>query len=162
MLGSIFWDFYKPLWFPLNPSDIAKRETILEGNNVSHGMWLELIWTVTPSIILFLIAIPSFSLLYSMDEVIDPALTLKSIGHQWYWSYEYSDYFTETGKSVSFDSYMIPTEELQPGQHRLLEVDNSIVLPTDTHIRVLVPQLTFCIAGPSPLWVLRLTLCRGV
>jgi len=85
--GSILWDFYIKLWYPALPTDIDVREDILVGSRVTHGMWLELVWTITPSVILFLIAIPSFSLLYSMDEVIDPALTLKAVGHQWYWSY---------------------------------------------------------------------------
>ena len=138
MFVSIFLDFYMPLWFPGSASDISKRETVLAGVNVTHGMWLELIWTVMPSVILFFIAIPSFSLLYSMDEVIDPSLTIKAIGHQWYWSYEYGDYFTDTGKTLNFDSYMIPSDDLEQGQHRLLEVDNPVVLPVDTHIRVLV------------------------
>jgi cytochrome c oxidase subunit 2 len=138
MFISIFLDFYVPLWFPSSISDISKRETVLAGINVTHGMWLELVWTVMPSIILFFIAIPSFSLLYSMDEVIDPSLTIKAIGHQWYWSYEYGDYFADTGKILSFDSYMLPSSDLEEGQHRLLEVDNPVVLPVDTHIRVLV------------------------
>lgn len=87
MLLSIFLDFYRPLNSPAGVADLFRREVMLEGNNVTHGVWLELIWTVIPSVVLFFIAIPSFSLLYSMDEVIDPALTLKAIGHQWYWSY---------------------------------------------------------------------------
>jgi cytochrome c oxidase subunit 2 len=92
-----------------------------------------------------LIAVPSFALLYSMDEVIDPAITLKVVGHQWYWSYEYSDHkrpsefgATEYVGNVSFDSYMVPDEELRVGELRLLEVDNDVVLPIDTHIRVLI------------------------
>lgn len=73
-----------------------------------------------------------------MDEVIAPAMTLKTIGRQWYWSYEYSDYVTdENTESVSFDSYMIPTSDLEPGQLRLLEVDNRVVVPVDTHIRII-------------------------
>jgi len=103
---------------------------------VSHGTLIEIIWTLTPSLILVIIAIPSFSLLYAMDELIDPAVTLKAIGKQWYWTYEYSDYETEQG-SIVFDSYMVPSDELKPGQLRLLEVDNRIVLPVNTHIRLL-------------------------
>lgn len=101
---------------------------------IVHGTAIEIIWTVTPSLILILIAVPSFALLYSMEEVVDPALTLKVIGHQWYWSYEYSDY----PETIAFDSYMIPEEDLELGQLRLLEVDNRIVLPAHTHIRVII------------------------
>lgn len=110
-------------------------------SEVSHGALIEIIWTVTPSLILVVIAIPSFSLLYAMDEVIDPAVTLKAIGKQWYWTYEYSDYVSANeGESnpIIFDSYMVPTEDLKPGELRLLEVDNRVVLPVNTHIRLLV------------------------
>ncbi len=101
-----------------------------------HNTKLEVIWTVIPTIVLIFIAIPSFILLYSLDEVINPSITLKAIGHQWYWSYEYSDYTEEN--SINFDSYMINEGDLQFGQFRLLEVDNRVVLPVNTHIRVLI------------------------
>lgn len=107
-------------------------------SKVTHGVTLEIIWTIIPSIILIFIAIPSIELIYSMDEVIDPAITIKAIGHQWYWSYEYSDYNSSDEDSLAFDSYMIPEEDLNIGQYRLLEVDNPIVLPTNTHVRVII------------------------
>jgi len=135
---QILWDFLRPFSRPASLKDLSFRSLLLQGNRVTHGTALEVVWTVTPSLILMLIAVPSFALLYSMDEVIDPSLTIKAIGHQWYWSYEYSDYALDKGSSLSFDSYMIPTEELKPGQFRLLEVDNSVVLPVSTHVRVLV------------------------
>jgi cytochrome c oxidase subunit 2 len=100
----------------------------------THGTLLEMIWTISPALILIAIAFPSLRLLYLIDEVINPALTIKIIGHQWYWSTEYSD-FTENN---SFDSFMITTDELQDGQLRLLEVDNRILVPVDTSIRVIV------------------------
>lgn len=103
----------------------------------NHGTLIELIWTITPAIILIAIAFPSFKLLYLMDEVIDAQLTIKAIGHQWYWSYEYSDYIDENNEGISFDSYMVPTTDLEPGQLRLLEVDNRVIVPVDTHIRVI-------------------------
>ncbi|CAH8307723.1 unnamed protein product [Eruca vesicaria subsp. sativa] len=85
------------------------------------------------------IAIPSFALLYSMDEVVvDPAITIKAIGHQWYWTYEYSDYNSSDEQSLTFDSYMIPEEDLELGQSRLLEVDNRVVVPAKTHLRIIV------------------------
>ena len=99
------------------------------------GTLLEIVWTIVPAIILVLIALPSLKLLYLMDEVMDPALTIKAIGHQWYWSYEYSDYQTET---LEFDSYMVPSSDLNKGDFRLLEVDNRLVIPINTHVRVLV------------------------
>lgn len=105
---------------------------------ITHGTAIEIAWTIAPSLILLLIAIPSFALLYSLDEVVDPAVTIKAIGHQWYWSYEYSDYNQTDDSSIAFDSYMIPDDDLQVGAFRLLEVDNRVVLPVNTHIRVII------------------------
>jgi len=107
-------------------------------SKVVHGTVIELVWTIIPSIILVIIAIPSFALLYSMDEVIEPAVTLKVVGHQWYWTYEYSDYNNSEEDTIQFDSYMIAEDDLDFGQIRLLEVDNRVVLPINTHIRVLM------------------------
>lgn len=73
-----------------------------------------------------------------MDEVIDPAITIKVVGHQWYWSYEYSDYATQDGTSINFDSYMVPEEDLELGDLRLLEVDNRVLVPYNTHVRAIV------------------------
>uniref|UniRef100_A0AB39A6D9 Cytochrome c oxidase subunit 2 n=1 Tax=Holothuria sp. Ciliksiz TaxID=3238277 RepID=A0AB39A6D9_9ECHN len=98
-----------------------------------EGQELETIWTIVPAVILVFIAFPSLQLLYLMDEVNNPFLTIKAIGHQWYWSYEYTDYH-----EIEFDSYMIPTSDLLEGQPRLLEVDNRLVLPFQNPIRVLV------------------------
>nr|YP_009751171.1 cytochrome c oxidase subunit II [Holothuria leucospilota]QIJ98706.1 cytochrome c oxidase subunit 2 [Holothuria leucospilota] len=98
-----------------------------------NGQELETIWTIVPALILVFIALPSLQLLYLMDEVNNPFLTVKAIGHQWYWSYEYTDYH-----EIEFDSYMIPTSDLLDGQPRLLEVDNRLILPFQNPIRVLV------------------------
>nr|AFG29135.1 cytochrome c oxidase subunit II [Tetanocera kerteszi] len=98
-----------------------------------HGQLIEIIWTILPAIILLFIAFPSLRLLYLLDEINTPAITLKSIGHQWYWSYEYSDFL-----NIEFDSYMIPLNELMSDGFRLLDVDNRIVLPMNSHVRVLV------------------------
>lgn len=105
---------------------------------IIHGTAIEIGWTVAPSLILVLIAIPSFALLYSMDEVVDPAVTVKAIGHQWYWSYEYSDYNQSDEEGIGFDSYMVPEDDLADGQLRLLEVDNRVVVPVNTHIRMII------------------------
>jgi len=90
-----------------------------------------------PSYILVLIAVPSFLLLFSMEEVLNPNITFKAIGHQWYWSYEYSDY-SDQGTTIAFDSNMVYEEELNMGDFRLLQVDHPVILPTDLHIRVIV------------------------
>nr|YP_010127277.1 cytochrome c oxidase subunit II [Paraconotrochus antarcticus]QPO84681.1 cytochrome c oxidase subunit II [Paraconotrochus antarcticus] len=100
-----------------------------------EGTVLEIVWTIVPAMVLVLIALPSLRLLYFMDEVVNPALTIKAIGHQWYWAYEYSDYEEEP---ICFDSYMTPVSELAHGDFRLLEVDQRLFLPIETHIRILV------------------------
>nr|QLY89512.1 cytochrome c oxidase subunit II [Myospila meditabunda] len=98
-----------------------------------HGQTIEVIWTILPAIILLFIALPSLRLLYLLDEINEPSITMKAIGHQWYWSYEYSDF-----NNIEFDSYMIPTNELPNNGFRLLDVDNRIVLPMNLQIRILV------------------------
>nr|UPL66026.1 cytochrome c oxidase subunit II [Calacanthia angulosa] len=101
--------------------------------NLLEGQTIEFIWTILPAVTLIFIALPSLRLLYLMDEMNNPTITIKAIGHQWYWSYEYSDF-----KNIEFDSYMKPTNELTESEFRLLEVDNRVVLPMNNQIRILV------------------------
>nr|WMV01988.1 cytochrome oxidase c subunit 2 [Plagiodera versicolora] len=98
-----------------------------------EGQLIEIIWTILPTLTLIFIAIPSLRLIYILDEVNNPMITIKTIGHQWYWSYEYSDF-----KNIEFDSYMLPTNELNSFNFRLLDVDNRIVIPFESQIRMLV------------------------
>jgi cytochrome c oxidase subunit 2 len=109
----------------------AKRHPV--PTRTTHNPVIEILWTVVPVLILVLIAIPSFKLMYYMDEVPDAKMTIKVTGHQWYWSYEYPD----QGK-LTFDSNMIQDKDLKPGQERMLEVDNPLVVPVGTTIRVQV------------------------
>jgi cytochrome c oxidase subunit 2 len=130
-------------------------------SQITHGTTIEIIWTVTPSLILMIIAIPSFALLYSIDEVIDPSVTLKVIGHQWFWSYEYSDFSQTLNKTIQFDSYMVATDDLNPGELRLLETDNRVVLPTKTHIRVLVTSSDVLHSWAVPSLGIKMDACPG-
>nr|AQP27552.1 cytochrome c oxidase subunit 2 [Hospitalitermes sp. C TB-2017] len=98
-----------------------------------EGQMVETLWTIAPAIILVFIAIPSLRLLYLMDEIHNPAMTLKTVGHQWYWSYEYSD-FTK----LEFDSYMTQQEDQTMNMFRLLDTDNRVVLPMNSPIRIIV------------------------
>nr|YP_010718932.1 cytochrome c oxidase subunit II [Parnassius orleans]AIT70896.1 cytochrome c oxidase subunit II [Parnassius nomion]AJR33131.1 cytochrome c oxidase subunit 2 [Parnassius nomion]WDQ44535.1 cytochrome c oxidase subunit II [Parnassius orleans]WDV10677.1 cytochrome c oxidase subunit II [Parnassius orleans] len=98
-----------------------------------EGQMIELIWTIIPAITLIFIALPSLRLLYLLDELNNPLITLKSIGHQWYWSYEYSDF-----NNIEFDSYMIQYNKNTPENFRLLDVDNRIILPMNNQIRIMV------------------------
>jgi cytochrome c oxidase subunit 2 len=131
VLVFVMWMLFRTLWhFHESKNPVPSK--------IIHGTTLEIVWTVTPAFILMIIAIPSFALLYSIDEIVDPAVTIKAIGHQWYWTYEYSDYSHLDDGSIVFDSYMIPEEDLELGQLRLLEVDNRVVVPVHTHVRVVV------------------------
>jgi len=130
-------------------------------SQITHGTTIEIIWTVTPSLILMVIAIPSFALLYSIDEVIDPSVTLKVIGHQWFWSYEYSDFSQTLNKTIQFDSYMVSTDDVNAGEIRLLETDNRVVLPTKTHIRVLVTSSDVLHSWAVPSLGVKMDACPG-
>jgi ubiquinol-cytochrome c reductase cytochrome b subunit len=106
--------------------------------HVRHGTLIELIWTITPAIILILIAFPSFKLLYLMDEITDPAMVVIAEGHQWYWSYQYPDFLTSSDENIEFDSYLVPESDLEDGTLRLLEVDNRVIIPELTHVRFII------------------------
>nr|AYR05186.1 cytochrome c oxidase subunit 2 [Coleoptera sp. ACP-2013] len=98
-----------------------------------EGQTIEIIWTILPAITLIFIALPSLRLIYILDEINYPSLSIKSIGHQWYWSYEYSDF-----NNLEFDSYMIPTNNIKNFNFRLLDVDNRAIIPFKTQIRIIV------------------------
>jgi cytochrome c oxidase subunit 1 len=105
---------------------------------LNHGTLIELIWTISPALILILIAFPSFKLLYLMDEVTDPNLTVIVEGHQWYWSYQYIDFLNSDDEYIEYDSYLVPESDLEVGGLRMLEVDNRVILPELTHTRFMV------------------------
>lgn len=98
----------------------------------SHNTLLEIVWTLIPACILIVIGVPSIKLLFKIDKIENAQMTLKATGHTWYWSYDYPE------KNISFDSYMIKDADLKPGQLRLLEVDNRVIVPVNTTVRVLV------------------------
>jgi len=132
-LYSIHREFYYIINYPWTPRLLWTNRWDLHKNiRLSHGPRLELFWTLTPAYILYVIGIPSFGLLYAMEEVAQPCLTFKAIGHQWYWSYEFPE------QQHFFDSNLTFETELKKGDYRLLSVDNPVVSPIDTHIRLLV------------------------
>jgi len=132
ILVFVVWMLFRTLWnFRESVNPVPSK--------IIHGTTIEIIWTLTPSLILLIIAAPSLSLLYAIDEIHQATLTLKAIGHQWYWSYEYNDYdLDDVNQKVQFDSYMLQEDDLEEGQLRLLEVDNRIILPIQTHVRLLL------------------------
>ena len=116
----------------------ANTESPISNKYLNHGTLIELIWTITPALILMLIAFPSFKLLYLMDEVSDPAMSVLAEGHQWYWSYQYPDFLNSDEEFIEFDSYLVPESDLEDGALRMLEVDNRVILPELTHVRFIV------------------------
>lgn len=101
--------------------------------HILESQELELFWTIVPRFILIFIGLPSIRLLYLLDEVYSPSITIKTVGHQWYWSYEYSDF-----NNVEFDSYIIPSREGTTEIFRLLDVDNRSVVPINSQVRTLI------------------------
>lgn len=164
----VLWIFLTTLffWWWTPVFSFSKfREYILNSRQIVHNTILETIWTIIPSFILISIGIPSFALLYAMDEVINPVFTVKVTGHQWYWSYEYTSPYEVTdiikeefqkgnvtlfdesllvtlrelsGKKISFDSYMKNEDELLEGEPRLLTTTEPLVLPINVQIRLLI------------------------
>nr|YP_009629611.1 cytochrome c oxidase subunit II [Lecanora cinereofusca]QBP39496.1 cytochrome c oxidase subunit II [Lecanora cinereofusca] len=116
----------------------TSTEAPISHKYLSHGTLIELIWTITPALILILIAFPSFKLLYLMDEVSDPAMAVLAEGHQWYWSYQYPDFLNSDDEFIEFDSYLVPESDLEDGALRMLEVDNRLIIPELTHVRFIV------------------------
>nr|YP_009317237.1 cytochrome c oxidase subunit 2 [Palpitomonas bilix]BAV82405.1 cytochrome c oxidase subunit 2 [Palpitomonas bilix] len=121
--------------FNKNKNPVPSRNT--------HNVPLEIIWTLTPCFILASIVVPSLSLLYAIEDTVDPKVTVKVIGNQWYWTYHYVDYefpFPDPDYIglLKHDSYMIQEADLKPGELRLLETDDPLVLPTHTHIRLIM------------------------
>ncbi len=143
LLVSIMYNFYIRVYNPASSQDISLRTEMLLGSKILHGTVLEIVWTLIPSLILIIIVLPSFALMFSIDEVENFFITLKAIGHQWYWSYEYVIPFSTSEKgfdytTINYDSYMKSEEDLQIGDLRLLEVDNPIVLPVKVPVRLLI------------------------
>nr|YP_009340677.1 cytochrome c oxidase subunit 2 [Laevipilina antarctica]APQ42966.1 cytochrome c oxidase subunit 2 [Laevipilina antarctica] len=101
---------------------------------IMESQGLEIIWTILPAVVLLFLALPSLQLLYLSDEIWEPGLTVKALGHQWYWAYEYYDFL----EPIEIDSYMVPTDELEVGEYRLLEADMRMIVPMGVSVRVLV------------------------
>nr|AHA52453.1 cytochrome c oxidase subunit II [Acanthormius sp. QL-2013] len=119
--------FYIMIWYFFNK---------FINKNILHNQFIEIIWTIIPMFILMFMAIPSLKILYLMEEIINPFMTIKMLGHQWYWSYEYVDFF-----EIEFDSFMLDKLFNVENMFRLLDVDNHLVLPKCVDIRGLVSSM---------------------
>jgi cytochrome c oxidase subunit 2 len=134
--------------------------------NFTHSNIIEIVWTSIPAFILLSLASPSFSLLYSLDEISNPALTLKILGHQWYWSYEMSDFNScSNTNNLKYSSYMLTTESLQEnssmGFFRVLETNKRVVLPTNTHLRLLITAVDVLHSWTIPSFGVKVDACPG-
>merc|ERR1711937_136661 len=149
----VFWVIFRCIAIFYNPSNL----TLKTYTNV------EFIWTVIPALILIVIGIPSFSLLYFIEQFAEPHIILRVEGHQWYWHYNIKQLppinLEETDQL--FDSYMIPSDSLKLGQLRLLEVDNKVVLPTNTHIQVITSSVDVLHCWSVPALGMKLDCCPG-
>lgn len=135
-----------------------------------HSKELEIVWTSIPALILLILSIPSFTLLYSMDEVSTPDLSLKVLGHQWFWSYEISDFktcSTNPLQTLKYSCYMMVVDAL-PGDaysifpyFRLLETNKRVILPTETHLRLLVSAADVLHSWTVPSFGLKVDACPG-
>lgn len=149
----VFWIVSRALYlFINNPTPVI----------FTHSTALEITWTIVPAILLLYIAGPSFALLYSMDEIFSPDITLKVIGHQWYWAYEYGNYkHRDTRKGLNFESYIISEEELTLGGLRLLEVDCRAKLPIHQNIKVVVTSSDVLHSWAVPSLGIKIDACPG-
>lgn len=135
--------------------------------NFTHASSIEIIWTTIPALILLSLASPSFSLLYSLDEITNPEITLKIFGHQWYWSYEISDFnsCSEATQNLKYASYMLTNESLKEnssiGFFRSLETNKRIVLPTNTHLRLLITAVDVLHSWTIPSFGVKVDACPG-
>jgi len=134
--------------------------------NFTHSNVIEIIWTSIPALILLSLASPSFSLLYSLDEISNPELTLKILGHQWYWSYEISDFNScSDTQNLKYSSYMLTNEALKEnssmGFFRVLETNKRVVLPTNTHLRLLITAVDVLHSWTIPSFGVKVDACPG-
>jgi len=137
--------------------EFMESDTKQNPNRVVHGTRIEVVWTRRPAGRLVMIAVPSFTLLYSVDERVEPGRTVKVVGHQWYWSYEYA----ERDGGREFDSYMLPEEELGESGRRRLEVDKRRRRPMHTHIRRIVTAADVLHSWSVPAFGVKIDACPG-
>ena len=131
-----------------------------------HSNVLEIIWTSVPAIILLILSTPSFTLLYAMDEIAEPELSLKILGHQWFWSYEISEFNScqKDNQSLKYVCYMMVLDGLpktKQGYFRLLETNKRVILPTNTHLRLLVSAADVLHSWTIPSFGLKVDACPG-
>lgn len=141
---------------------ISNSQNNITLQKFTHSSYLEIGWTILPAVILLFMAVPSFCLLYSLDELTKSTIVLKIIGHQWFWSYEYTE-IDGVEDSINFDSYIIDVtaNPKRFGLFRLLETDNRVVLPTKTHIKLLITSGDVLHSWAVPSFGIKVDACPG-
>lgn len=145
---------------------------IPKSQNFYHSNTLEIVWTSLPALTLLHLASPSFALLYSMDEISAPEISVKIIGHQWFWSYEISDFDSlltcmKSNKTLKYTSYLLTDETLAQkdyqnrGLFRLLETTKNVVLPSNTHLRLLITSVDVLHSWTIPSFGVKIDACPG-
>ena len=129
--------------------------------NINHNAPLEVVWTLIPAGILVAIAVPSFTLLYASDDIGEPSLTIKVIGHQWYWSYEYKTRYSGLNYNFNYDSYLKLPEDFQPGDIKLLSTDNRMYIPSWTPIRLVITSEDVIHSWAVPSFGIKVDACPG-
>ena len=153
-------------WLIINCVKYYSDFAVSTETQFTHSKELEIVWTSVPALILLFLATPSFTLLYSMDEIVDPELTLKILGHQWFWSYEISDFNScqKNEQSLKYVCYMMVLDGLpktKQGYFRLLETNKRVILPTNTHLRLLVSAADVLHSWTVPSFGLKVDACPG-
>ena len=153
-------------WLLINCISFYSNFYISKNTKFTHSKELEIVWTSIPALILLFLATPSFTLLYSMDEIIQPVINFKIIGHQWYWSYESSDYTSCGNKdnNIKYDCYMMVLDSLpenKKGYFRLLETNKRILFPIETHLRLYVSAADVLHSWTIPSFGLKIDACPG-
>lgn len=142
-------------------------QTSSQIKNFNHSNIIEIIWTTVPALLLISLASPSFSLLYSLDEIVAPELTLKVFGHQWYWTYEITDYkfCSSINKEFKYSCYLLTNDLLKNSENlglfRLLETNKRVILPTNTHIRLLITAIDVLHSWTIPSFGIKIDACPG-
>jgi cytochrome c oxidase subunit 2 len=145
-------------WLLLNLFQFQKTKHQGGPGKFTHSTALEVVWTISPGVILLFIANQSFALLYSIDDLVEPEFTVKIVGHQWYWSYEYSDFVQDQLPSLCYDSYIVTGESEEP---RLFAVDRDLCLPTKTHLRLLITSSDVLHSWAVPSLGIKVDACPG-
>jgi cytochrome c oxidase subunit 2 len=157
----IFCDKYNYFLINYSKKKYYFSKVLFYAKGIKHFPNIEFIWTIIPALILIIIGIPSFSLLYFVEQFREPTIVLRVEGHQWYWHYHLHEVTPGIGCDYSFDSYMVSEDLLKLGQLRLLEVDTKLILPIDTHLQIVTASVDVLHCWSVPALGVKLDCCPG-